>query len=275
MPDIPPGWYTDPHDQRYLRWWDGLAWSTHVSAASPSQVPLPGQRLPPMAGTPVDPYGPSWSGRPGVTVAAEPEERALTPWAKAAVIVYTASGAVSGLVAWAGAASWARYFHALRVYFHAVGTVPAGTHNLVAPQPPPGSYLLTPLILAAEVLFLLWQYRAAKTARALGYPARRSPGWGVGSYFVPVVNLWMPYQALRDCLPVGHVARASVLRAWLLGISTALINASLIFTLAEDRSVGVILLGVDLLALAALALNGWRVVSAIADVHEQAFARPG
>lgn len=228
-----------------------------------------------MAGVPVDPYGPSLSGQVGVTVAAQPEERALTPWAKAAVITYTAGGAVSGFVAWASAASWARYFHQVRVFFHTVGVVPAGTHNVVAPQPPPGGYLLSPLILAAEVLFLLWQYRAAKAARRLGYPARRSPGWGVGSYFVPVVDLWMPYQALRDCLPPGHGARPDVLRAWLLGVATALINASLIFALAEDRSLGLLLLGLDLLCLAALAVYGWRAVSAIADDHERAFAHPG
>lgn len=28
---IPPGWYPDPIDQRFVRWFDGGAWSTHVT----------------------------------------------------------------------------------------------------------------------------------------------------------------------------------------------------------------------------------------------------
>ena len=54
--------------------------------------------------------------------------------------------------------------------------------------------------IAAVVVACMWQYRAASTARALGLPAKHSPGWGVGSWFVPIVNYWMPYQAIRDCL---------------------------------------------------------------------------
>jgi hypothetical protein len=62
------------------------------------------------------------------------------------------------------------------------------------------------------IVACVWQHRAAAAARAQGFPARRSPAWGVGSWFVPVVNLWMPYSALRDCLPPGDPRRAHVLR---------------------------------------------------------------
>ena len=26
------GWYADPHDGSYLRWWDGEAWTGHTQA---------------------------------------------------------------------------------------------------------------------------------------------------------------------------------------------------------------------------------------------------
>ena len=32
-----PGWYTDPHDPRQLRWWSGEGWTEHVSAGSGQQ----------------------------------------------------------------------------------------------------------------------------------------------------------------------------------------------------------------------------------------------
>jgi hypothetical protein len=70
-------------------------------------------------------------------------------------------------------------------------------------------------LLGLGVVFLVWQYSAATTARALGYPARTSPGFGVGSWFIPIINLWYPYMALSDCLPPDHPLRPRALWAWL------------------------------------------------------------
>ena len=61
----------------------------------------------------------------------------------------------------------------------------------------------------------IWQHRAASAARALGIPSRRSPAWGVGAWFVPVVNLWVPYSAIRDCLPPDDPHRQRVLQWWI------------------------------------------------------------
>lgn len=35
--NIPPGWYTDPQSVHHLRWWDGTAWTAHVTPISPPQ----------------------------------------------------------------------------------------------------------------------------------------------------------------------------------------------------------------------------------------------
>ena len=36
----------------------------------------------------------------------------------------------------------------------------------------------------------------------------------MGCWFVPVVNYWMPYQAIRDCLPPGDPSRRLVKVFW-------------------------------------------------------------
>ncbi len=54
---------------------------------------------------------------------------------------------------------------------------------------------------ALFVAFLLWLYRATKNVPALGNPHSRveyTPGWAVGSFFIPFANLYMPYKAVRE-----------------------------------------------------------------------------
>jgi hypothetical protein len=47
--------------------------------------------------------------------------------------------------------------------------------------------------------FLMWVHRAAKNLRALGATGLDfTPGWAVGYYFVPIMNLFKPYQAMKE-----------------------------------------------------------------------------
>lgn len=239
----PPGWYADPADPRRWRWWDGRAWTGYVS-------PVPGE-----------------SNLRGWADVACASETSVAPWARAATIVYPMVAVAAGFVNLATASAWAAYFHAVRLLFDSFGT---GAASPRVPHVPQWSDLLAPFSVAAEVLFLIWQYRAATTARRLGYPARRSPGLGVGSYFIPVVQLWFPYQALRDCLPPDSEHRRLVLRVWLLMIVTGIINVPLLFLLAEARPLGVALLLLLVVLEATLAVSGYRMVQAITRTHRQA-----
>ena len=49
------------------------------------------------------------------------------------------------------------------------------------------------------VIFCIWIVRANKNVRALGANGLRfTPGWAVGFFFIPIVSLWKPYQAMKD-----------------------------------------------------------------------------
>ncbi|HET7332732.1 DUF4328 domain-containing protein [Dyella sp.] len=55
------------------------------------------------------------------------------------------------------------------------------------------------IMLATIVLFAMWIYRAASNTRALGAKDMTfTPGWAVGYYFVPILNWWYPYQAMKE-----------------------------------------------------------------------------
>ncbi|MFM2297181.1 MAG: hypothetical protein RL117_888 [Verrucomicrobiota bacterium] len=50
-----------------------------------------------------------------------------------------------------------------------------------------------------SIFFGKWIYRISCNAHYFSRATQRySPGWAVGFYFIPIVNLWRPYQALRD-----------------------------------------------------------------------------
>ena len=54
------------------------------------------------------------------------------------------------------------------------------------------------LVLAA-VTFLMWLYRASKNLAPLGTQNQQySPGWTVAYWFIPIVSLFRPYQAVAE-----------------------------------------------------------------------------
>jgi hypothetical protein len=59
--------------------------------------------------------------------------------------------------------------------------------------------------IATAILFLRWTYLTKKNTTALGASGLAfSPGWSVGYYFVPVLTLWKPYQALKETFQASH-----------------------------------------------------------------------
>ena len=53
--------------------------------------------------------------------------------------------------------------------------------------------------LLGVVFYCLWKYRCACNARYFyGGPLLYTPGWCVGSYFIPIMCLFRPYQCMKD-----------------------------------------------------------------------------
>lgn len=52
--------------------------------------------------------------------------------------------------------------------------------------------------IAAGILFLFWLYRASTNLPTLGTRGEFTPGWTVAWFFIPIANLWKPYQAVKE-----------------------------------------------------------------------------
>jgi Domain of unknown function (DUF4328) len=183
-------------------------------------------------------------------------------------IAFPALTILLDVIGWVSVASqWRNFGHQfhLALQSNQTSTLPAMPNSLGAL-----SSVVALLALAAIVVECIWQFRAASAARAMGYPAVRSPGWGVVFWFIPIVNLWMPYQAIRDCLAPGDPNRAVVLRYWLLFVAMSVGATLTVIGLMASTPVGVVfavLSGCSALGVLATAPS---VVSAIATAHHAA-----
>ena len=74
--------------------------------------------------------------------------------------------------------------------------------------------------LVCVVLFLMWKHRASKNLAPLGVSNQRfSPRWVVAYYFIPILNLFRPYQAmeeiyLRSRIDTASTPSYSIVTAW-------------------------------------------------------------
>lgn len=271
-PGAPPGWYADPAGGPGQRWWDGYAWTE--ATVLPSVPPPPPTSSPYSSGLPPPPpaYGapPPWVPAPRDARGLVTDELRISPVARIA-ITFPAIVTLVNVVGWVAIASqWRNYGHQFHVAVNAAQnhrTVPVPT----APDPFGGlSAVLVLFAVAAIVVECVWQFRAASAARAMGLPAKRTPGWGVAFWFIPVVNLWMPYQAIRDCLAYGDPNRDMVLRYWLLYVGMSVGTGLTIVGLMISTPAGVVFaLGTGLCALGVLA-TAPRVVMSIALAHRAA-----
>jgi hypothetical protein len=200
-----------------------------------------------------------------VRIAGDAEAR-LSAWAARVVCLYVAVVVLATAVTLTSISAIVDYFRF--PFDHPGAPIPAQPVALRAM-----SLVELPVEILVGVVFLMWQHRAATTARILGYPARRSPGLGVGSWFIPVVNLWFPYQALRDLLPPGHAARPLVLRTWLGFAFTALAVFVAEVTAFAWLKVGVVIGIVAILGWILVGTWAYRVVKAVSADHREAVRR--
>lgn len=266
-PGAPPGWYPDPAGSSGQRWWDGYAWSDTVAAPVTPVTPPP------------PPPPPAWTVASARVATATTStlleaENAIVPVARVAVAIPALHFFAQLLIEQADASQFRALGNQIRTMYRAAEndqTVPK-FHGTI-----PGSGwtdLVVLLTLVAVVLACVWQHRAASTARSLGLPATHSPAWGVGSWFVPIVNLWMPYQAIRDCLPPADPHRPLVLRWWLIltGAWSTALGAAISIYFSQGVALG-FAIPCALFSLGLLA-TAPRMVTVISAAH-QALQHPG
>ena len=122
-------------------------------------------------------------------------------------------------------------------------------------------------LLSTGICWLVWQRRAAD-AFPVG-TLRRSPGWHVGSWFIPVVSAWFPFQNVSDLARASHARLGrGVLgtwwAAWLVGgltggLTRSFSTAHTIPSLINGLSITILM---DALWIVA-AIFAWIVVSRI------------
>ncbi len=246
----PPGWYPDPWRMAPWRWWDGTSWTGQVyGQAYPQGAALAGGQL--------------------LATARATEER-WWPRARVAVGVFAALSVAQCGVFLGVDHRFLAQIHKFIRFVHSNNPNKHFYFNASLPGYAGLSNLASLLLLMTGVVFLIWQSDAANVARGLGYPARHSPGLGVASWFIPIINLWFPYQALTDCLPPSHPLRRMGLWAWLAYLGAGLFDAAAAIT--AIWSVG-IAIGVLILAIAcwvSAVLLGCKLIAAINESHRQA-----
>jgi len=238
-----PGWYPDPWGTPKQRWFDGVAWTPSVwPPDSPPEIVGDGQ-----------------AAKAGLV----DEERRLARLVAAAMPVaaaaYIATTIASVAVLRWIADNWDEFVDAAETGTTLDPAVDSWVRTL--------SWLGQFPLLAVQILFIVWCYKTTTVARELGIPARRSPVWAVGAWFIPVLNLWWPYQSVTDAVPHDDPARGDVRGWWALWIATnvsaLLVFGSAFFSVAVTVAMAVVQ---SVLAIAA-AIAARRMVVAVSRAH--------
>jgi Domain of unknown function (DUF4328)/Protein of unknown function (DUF2510) len=215
-PDGPePGWYLDPWDPARLRWWDGHAWTATSAVRDGARHAAIDASV-------------GAGARDGARVDMAQQLAMSTRAARRAGIALTCAPVLAAI-----------RFSASRAQYRRVADSIRGLEPLTTQDPTGGAAVASQMAglagIAVYVVFIVWFYRAAKTARAMMLPSQRSTGWAVGGWLVPIVNLWFPYQSAKGMLPAGDPGIATLRRWWGWWLATYLGTALVIGTATGPR----------------------------------------
>ena len=240
----PPGWYPDPSGAAGWRWWDGYAWSQATQGIN----------------------------RRASQDMWRQQESDLFRWARWTPVAIMALAAAQAAVLATMGPAFAAFWSQIGANIQAAQNNPGGPLPALPHLPTLMPLQIMGLLqLGLMVLMALWQYRAAHMARDLGLPARYSPGWGAWGWFIPVVQLWMPFRAMADLLPPGHPARRRMIwlpLAYLVAIPASWV-ALFIGVVLNSATTIVPALVVMAIAAISVAVGGTQYISAVQKAHGQ------
>ncbi|MGX5682147.1 DUF4328 domain-containing protein [Schumannella luteola] len=176
----PAGWYPSPTGSGAQAWWDGAQWQLdRTPEVLPSLPPAPDHSIPKLAGA--------------IQVLL-----IIAGVAYLATVVTELFGITAATRYLGGDASAVAL---LTIYDQVTLVV---------------SVLTALLLIATGIVWVVWQFRVA---RQLPGRTRRSPGWHAGSWFIPFVNWFFPYQNVSDLwTAVGRPRPSWLLLWWLLWV---------------------------------------------------------
>lgn len=194
----PAGWYPDPDDRLAVRYWDGARWTQHVAPRPAPSVP-------------------AWSPEAVARNDAEALRRSARR-ARTALMVAIPVNTLNPLIQGAQVRQVRRTFDDVTAQLDELetnaGRPGVETQPFRAPTFSPLGNLTSLPILVVGILFVIWFHQAATTAARLGRPARRSPGWAVGGWFVPIGNFFLPYQSAKDLFRPEAAGHRRTVRRW-------------------------------------------------------------
>ncbi len=95
------------------------------------------------------------------------------------------------------------------------------------------------------IVFIVWTHRAYKNVDALGGNRSMGPGWAIGAWFAPILNLIRPYQIVRESYtaavlrddPVATVNAPVWLTGWWILWVVNNIFGNIVFRLDEPEQI--------------------------------------
>lgn len=235
MSNATGGWHPDPSGRHELRYWDGSAWTEHVSdggvaGTDPVDGAPPAAAVQPFGTQPAGPQpygaqpvvGQPYPGQPypgqaypgqaaGYGVVQATGAKPLTGLATALVVLLVISALASLLFAGALLSRASVLDDLLTSSPQELQDADDRVGGAVA--------LLFLALLVTGILWMLWQFRHATNARLLGQPADQlGPPWAVVGWLIPLVNLVLPQiqlvQAAKASDPDQRGSTPPVLIVW-------------------------------------------------------------